>query len=809
MPVFLKSVDITNFRSISGSIPITLEAPVVLIHGPNAAGKTSVMSAIELALTGQIEAFKTDFDYAQHLVHRGSVDAQIMLTSDLPGSKGSAAVKITAGGVTGKPMLAGSERQFFTERCYLGQSLLSRLLEIYQRSSGEHKESPLTRFVNELLGVDALDALIEGLHMVGDIRNIRNAVPEYRRAEARNEKLEIDLSENGQLLADVDKRRTDLRDKATKTARSIWTAFDPSVLERGIEFEKLLASARSERDLQNLTTRRLELESIRQQWSEMSSHASEKERREQEKQLKLAQKQLDDWLQLDGSILNALIEKLDRTFTGLPNPSVVSPDYALEAAIAVVQPEVERCKKRLQQNDHSQVNLKRLGDEIKRAAARIGRIEVLNESNMSEAEDLAKILTDLMPHIHSDDCPVCGRDFRELKQGPLLNRVTTTVNRLSAKASEIRSLSIERSKSQAALLKLESERDGVKATEIAPADVIKLKSRIADLSEALVALRSLAKSAGKGAHLRAVASEKERRLLLLVKHGRLNKSLRRAIAELCDAIGVNKPAQNEDIEETIELIHGEMASRERLLKTRAEGVAALQDQAVQLVAANTDYQRIAARIREDETESKELQAELARANSQRASSKALLEAAARARSNVVNRVFTDSLNKLWHELFVRLAPDEAYVPSFKIPRPERGVLRVELETIHRRGGVGGPPSAMLSSGNLNTAALTLFLALHLSVEARVPLLMLDDPVQSMDEVHTIQLAALLRMLSKEQGSRQIIIAIHERSLFEYLAFELAPSFEGDRLITVQLSENEGRTVADCEIAEYKPETAVA
>jgi exonuclease SbcC len=55
--------------------------------------------------------------------------------------------------------------------------------------------------------------------------------------------------------------------------------------------------------------------------------------------------------------------------------------------------------------------------------------------------------------------------------------------------------------------------------------------------------------------------------------------------------------------------------------------------------------------------------------------------------------------------------------------------------VHREGGSGGAPGATLSAGNLNTAALTLFLALHLSVKPQLPWLILDDPVQSMDEVH--------------------------------------------------------------------------
>ena len=92
---------------------------------------------------------------------------------------------------------------------------------------------------------------------------------------------------------------------------------------------------------------------------------------------------------------------------------------------------------------------------------------------------------------------------------------------------------------------------------------------------------------------------------------------------------------------------------------------------------------------------------------------------------------------------------------------------------------------MLSTGNLNTAALSLFIALHLAVEPQFPCLVFDDPVQSMDEVHITQFTGLLRVLSK-QHERQIVIAVHERELFEYLRLELSPAFDNGKLITVEL-----------------------
>jgi DNA repair protein SbcC/Rad50 len=92
---------------------------------------------------------------------------------------------------------------------------------------------------------------------------------------------------------------------------------------------------------------------------------------------------------------------------------------------------------------------------------------------------------------------------------------------------------------------------------------------------------------------------------------------------------------------------------------------------------------------------------------------------------------------------------------------------------------------MLSAGNLNTAALSLFIALHLAVNPVVPCLVFDDPIQSMDEVHIAQFAGLIRVLSKIHN-RQVIIAVHERELFEYLSLELSPAFSGDELITIEL-----------------------
>jgi exonuclease SbcC len=192
-----------------------------------------------------------------------------------------------------------------------------------------------------------------------------------------------------------------------------------------------------------------------------------------------------------------------------------------------------------------------------------------------------------------------------------------------------------------------------------------------------------------------------------------------------------------------------------------------------------------------------------------ASARELARKARDVRAAITRRVFNDSLNAVWRDLFVRLAPDEPFVPAFALPQASDRSVEAVLETIYRAGGKGGNPRAMLSAGNLNTAALTLFLALHLSVTKQLPWLIIDDPVQSMDEVHVSQFAALLRTLSKSHD-RQIILAMHERPLFDYLTLELSPAYSNDRLITIELGQAaDGRTTMNYEPLTWEPDKAIA
>src|SRR4051812_5383485 len=126
MPPRLESIAITDFRSIKGTVTLPLGAPVVLIHGANGTGKTSVLSAIEMALSGQVVALRrSDSNYFLHLPHRESTEARIVLSTSR-GSEGSGPTSVnmtvTTKGPQTAPLFNNSRARFFAERCYLAQS---------------------------------------------------------------------------------------------------------------------------------------------------------------------------------------------------------------------------------------------------------------------------------------------------------------------------------------------------------------------------------------------------------------------------------------------------------------------------------------------------------------------------------------------------------------------------------------------------------------------------------------------------------------------------------------------------------------
>ena len=72
-------------------------------------------------------------------------------------------------------------------------------------------------------------------------------------------------------------------------------------------------------------------------------------------------------------------------------------------------------------------------------------------------------------------------------------------------------------------------------------------------------------------------------------------------------------------------------------------------------------------IEDDMAAYRRVEAALARANAIRTDAQHIRAQVEAVRSRIIGREFNDRLNRLWRDLFVRLAPHEPFVPAFRIP----------------------------------------------------------------------------------------------------------------------------------------------
>jgi exonuclease SbcC len=793
----LDAIQITNFRSIRGTVSVPLDAPVVLLHGTNGAGKSTVMSAIELALTGEVSSIA--HADREHLVHHGETDAMVELVS----SAGTSTLRLHEAEASGNPLLAPDEARFFAERCYLQQRTLTRLLEIYQGDG--QSESQLTRFVNDLLGLDELEALLDGTHQLTHLARLRQLVPEFAVLERERDAGRAELRQLQQRLRSL----TDTPSTARSRLHEILGELGAPASEDA-EVDVFLEQQRKESELVELTARRREILAIERRAQELGEGAAAKELAALSKAAEDARTATAAWRATHGSALEDVLASLRVRFPQLTDAATADDPVALrENALAQVDAELARINGALAIDAQARTEVERLDAAVIEAQKRLDTIDaqLAETGSATDAEELAKALAALIPHVHTDDCPVCGRAFGEVSDKPLVAHLSERVSQLSEgaqrlatlararleAANDVRRLADERKEATTGLITEEAR--GVAAVDHSTFEAA--RARLARLGEGVAA----------GSKLTRSLAERERALVHAEERARAYAELVASVRELAAASG--RDTDPEHVNETLATLADELAGRiaalERIERLRIEA----HDQLRRAREESQEKQRLGDLITAADAAVKERQGRIAEIQRRRHRLWDFQRATEEARRAIVRRVFNDALNAVWEDLFVRLAPEEVFVPAFRTPDTRQKRLIAELVTTYRGSKEeAGSPSAMLSAGNLNTAALTLFLALHLSVEPRLPWLLLDDPVQSMDEVHIQQFAALLRTLTKRHG-RRIVIAVHERALFEYLSLELSASQPDDVLITVELSRShEGATVVRPSWLRYVPDRAL-
>lgn len=804
----LKSLYVKDFRSIDGEVNLSFDAPIVLIHGPNGAGKTSLLSAIELALTGSVPSLsRAEPDYLAFLPHKDRPFGEVRLEiADEVGATRTADIRVTAEGITGAPLLARDQADYFSERSYLAQSTLGRLLEIYQHSE-KKADSPLTRFVKELLGLDRMEALIGGLHSAGNIARLKAPVPAY--GNARDEIAAKDSEFNNLLLDEV---QVESAIKTQETAlREQLLAIDPSLVEQLGDLSALRAQLEQDPDeerLLNLVRLKRELDVSQASWANANAAPGAAQRAAIETENSAARAALETWTKTQGNDLEALFNRAADLFPDLSDTSAPGNVDRADIFARRISPETTHIAASLDSHDQALVQRDALVRQRDEARTRLRRLDEQIALAAEANEGLARALSDLGSHVHGDICPVCDRDFSETGPRSLAAHIAAKVGAMVEQAGRLQSLSRDRTNSATALAQLERELADATNSLLPDADISRLKARHANLVEIGKELDARRDLMVEGDALRSEAARTARALVVGQNADQSAVVLRNSLDDIARRVGVAVKG-DDPTDDLIARIAEAISARDAGLSARQQSRRVAVDSLLALGNARDGKATARRALAATEAELAILRAQKAEADRMIEVAKDLVRQTREARGRVVRRVFNDELNAVWRDLFVRLAPEEPFIPAFAIPAGPGADIEAILETHHRRGGKGGNPRAMLSAGNLNTAALTLFLALHLSSKQKLPMLVIDDPVQSMDEVHIAQFAALLRTLSK-QMKRQVVIAVHERSLFDYLCLELSPAFEGDRLNVIELGRNAiGQTISRWDPKLFVADRAIA
>ncbi|MGM4992248.1 AAA family ATPase [Tardiphaga sp. 841_E9_N1_2] len=809
----LKTLVVENFRSLRGKIVIPLDAQVVLIHGTNGMGKTSVLSALELGLTGKISHLAADGNgYRSYLTTLDTDGGSISLTTTAPHREDasvSGSLAFGDGAFKPNPLLDTHDARFFAERCYLPQATLGRLLEIYDDQKTT-TTSPLTLFVKELLGLDPLDALVDGLYPAFNVSRVRNLVSEYRRLEDRRASFQSDIDRINLSIAEAVKLDYDRIVQLNQTLSDL-SAEIPLVSEETdltALRHQLYADREAESRLSELSRLRSEIKGLAERWRSLPADDASHDQAGKEQFEQAAAQALLAWRSSAAKPLEDAIGMVRMLFS-----DVVAlddgPEKSRMEALRRAQAEVSRCDQTLVANAAAVERIGILNAVVQRATARIQELDRDLVAGARDAKSIANALAGIAPHVEGDICPVCDRDFSEASAEPLTAHIAAKIAALTSEAGRLQALATERAEESTRLTTAQRDLLGAGTGRLGGEEVADLTVRKAQMVDAEQRLQHLQMVANEGVRLTAQAVRARELLLLSRRRDELSNSLMPEIESLVQTVLRRRASSfndfNEALAEAGRAIDTRVTEAERLVSLRIRAVSDIDVRArelAQIEKLRTERARLATTLADIVKAVKQV-------DQSRECAKRISDSANKVRSDIVKAVFNTSLNKTWRDLFVRLAPSEQFVPAFKLPSGDVGKVEAVLETLHRSGKASGSPGAMLSQGNLNTAALTLFLALHLSVPVRMPWLILDDPVQSMDDVHTAQFAALLRTLSKGMN-RQIVIAVHERALFDYLTLELSPAFPGDSLIAVEITRNfNGEAVATPRAFAFEEDRAFA
>lgn len=791
----LKELSVENFRSISGRCVIPLDGEITLIHGANGTGKTSLLSAIELVATGRVGYLNEQSDDVGSLLRNHEFPiGQVRLSLSDNGLERTGVFDLKDK-VVGRPLLADNERSEFLERTFLPQTALARLLETYTET-GKGVDNALVRFVKSLVGLDDLDSLIDGLEATGHVARSKKLVPAWARALDDLDALEARISS---VQAEVDTAERTLREVADE-ARALLGLPEESAQDAIVEHlrSRLRTEAPKEEELTRLEGLRAIIRSVSNMRAELGGQRSTTQIEVEAARAADAANLYERWVEDEGALLIDQLNGVRTEHLGLPEmglSQLVDGYREVRETLSIMQRShlaaVAADRERV---DRVQVLDAQIGDldaTIRTLEAEAQAIDV-----PADARIVIELLGAILPLITDDVCPVCDQEF--IGESALTDHIRLKLQSLSDRSKD--------------LVRIESALVSAKETRLAAVREAVLKKSLpsaaddVDFDGIVRITNGMEGAVERGARLRLNVDQAQFKEADARSGDAQHRVIAQRIADVADALDHPRaalpPAEPEStllelVEERIQR-HQYQETQRRWERGVLDSVQETNGRLEVLRAERADLRRERDRVKK----------RIADAHRRMTRSRKLLGDAEQTRSRLINEVFDQSLNSLWAQLFSRFAPTERFVPRFVKQTKATRTVDVRLETQLPDGTTSGAPGAMLSYGNTNSAALSLFMAVHLSAPTRLPWLIFDDPVQSMDDIHIANFAAIVRQLAFTHG-RQVVIAIHEPELFEYLSLELAPSRPDQTLVKVVLERGAGATQIAVDRVEHHREQQLA
>jgi hypothetical protein len=148
-----------------------------------------------------------------------------------------------------------------------------------------------------------------------------------------------------------------------------------------------------------------------------------------------------------------------------------------------------------------------------------------------------------------------------------------------------------------------------------------------------------------------------------------------------------------------------------------------------------------------------------------------------ARAKTVKEVL-DSYKPLIRDLYYRFEPHPVFSEiDFEVYKAFKDT-ELYFVVFPKKQSPKAYPSTVFSTSQLNALAVCIFLALNLKSTKSIPWLMMDDPIQAMDDLNVLGFCEVLRQAKRE---RQLFISTHNEQLFQLLLNKLRPMSQADEV----------------------------